>query len=456
MLVTLLKRWSSRWGSRAARSRVRPGAARPEACRRALDEGSLDVAVDCYREYLARYPDDINAHNNLGVALQRLGRLEEALKSYEVAALLEPMHADAWYNAAAVHHLRGELSRAEDLYQRALRADPTHPEAHRDYSMLRLVRGDFSREAWSGFRYRRQCAGFAPTVSRCPAPAWNGESLGGKTVLVHGEQGLGDEILFASCYPDLIARARTCIIETEPRLEALFARSFPSAQVLGRQREAELAALYPTVACQLPCGDLPLHFRCSSNAFPERSAFLVPEAGAVTRWRRALDGLGAGLKVGVSWRGGTPRTGQQHRSIGLEEWGAALRVPGVHFVSLQYGELANEIALARAKFGVDIDHWPRAIADYDETAAIVCALDLVITVTTSLAHLAGALGRRVWILANAAPRWCYLASGSVTPWYRSARIFRQSRPGRWDEVMTGVADALATAARNGRERAAGR
>jgi len=158
-------------------------------------------------------------------------------------------------------------------------------------------------------------------------------------------------------------------------------------------------------------------------------------------------GLGPGLKVGVAWRGGTPRTGQQHRSVGLGEWGAALRLPGVHFVSLQYGEHENEIARARAKFGVDIHHWPHAIADYDETAALVCALDLVITVTTSVAHLAGALGQQVWILANAAPRWCYLATGSATPWYRSARIVRQSRPGDWNEVMTGVANALAAAGR---------
>lgn len=308
--------------------------------------------------------------------------------------------------------------------------------------MLRLVQGDFSESVWASFRRRRNCEGFKPTENQCAASPWNGEPLEGKTILAYGEQGLGDEILFASCYPDVIAQAGRCIIETEPRLEKLFRRSFPAAAVFGRQRETELAERYPAIAYKVPCGDLPLYFRQSMEAFPKRDAYLYADDGAVERWRQVLGRLGAGLKLGISWRGGTDRTGQAHRSIDLEQWRAVFGIPGVHFVSLQYGECEAELACA-GRLGVQLHHWPEAIVDYDETAALVCALDCVITVTTSLVHLAGALGQTVWILTNTAPRWCYMSKGTTMPWYPSARIFRQNRAGNWSEVMEQVADALA-------------
>ena len=409
----------------------------------ALRSGRLEAAAHCFRSYLARHPDDATNHNNLGVTLQRLGDAARALECYETAARLAPGNADARYNVGVIHHLQGHIGRAEHAYRRALRAEPTHPEANREYGMLRLCQGDFSKDVWSRFRQRRRCEGFVPTVSRCTAPLWNGEPLEGETILTHGEQGLGDEILYASCYPDLMARAGHCVIETHPRLENLFQRSFPGASVLGRQRESDLDALYPAVAYQVPGGDLPLHFRSSLAAFPDRLAYLKADPGAVARWKEILRALGTGLKVGISWRGGTARTNQAHRSFALAQWNAMLRLPGACFVNLQYDECDEELALARRDTGCSIYHWPEAIADYDETAALVCALDLVITVTTSVAHLSGALGQKVWILANAAPRWCYLAGGSTMPWYSSARIFRQARLGDWNEVMEQVAAALA-------------
>lgn len=413
----------------------------PAICREALLAGNYEAAAQCYRRVLARYPADSAAYNDLGVALQRLGQHEDALVCYETAVRLAPTNADAWYNAGLIHHTQCRLDQAETCYRNAIRANPLHSEAHREFSMLRLAKGEFSAEVWSSFRHRRNCAGFVPSISRCPAPLWNGEPLDGKTVLVYGEQGLGDEILFASCYPDLIARAGHCIIETEPRLEQLFRRSFPTATVIGRQRQADLSMVYPEVAYKVPCGDLPLYFRSCRDEFPH-SAYLIADTSATDRWRHTLHGLGSGLKVGISWRGGTPRTFQAIRSIDLAKWTPIFRIRGVHFVNLQYGECSADIEFARRRLGVELHHWPEAINDYDQTAALVCALDLVITVTTSLAHLAGALGQRVWILANATPRWCYLASGKTTPWYSSARIFRQTRPGDWEGVIRDTAEAV--------------
>jgi hypothetical protein len=295
---------------------------------------------------------------------------------------------------------------------------------------------------WASYRERRRCAGFDLTVSRCPAPLWSGESVEGKVVLTYGEQGLGDEILFGSCYPDLIAQAAHCIIETEPRLEELFRRSFPAATVLGRHRETELSAAYPGVSCKLPCGDLPYLYRGSTAAFPQRPGYLAAAPSKVDGWKRRLEELGPGCKIGISWRGGTARTRQEVRSAALDHWRPVLAHPGSQFVSLQYGDCEAELERARSELGVDLHHWPEAIADYDQTAALVSALDLVITVTTSVAHLAGALGSPVWILVNAAPRWCYGSRGDRMPWYTSARLFRQRRMEVWDDVMQAVAQRL--------------
>jgi tetratricopeptide (TPR) repeat protein len=443
MFAALLKRLFGSGQPRAKELGNRPEPVNPDACREALRAGNLDAAVDCFRSHLAGHPDDAAAHNDLGVALQRLRRYREALDCFETVIRLAPADVDAWYNAGVIHHLLRDVARAEDCYGKAISAGSADPEAHRGYSMLRLLRGDFATEVWSSFRRRRLCAGFEPSSTGSTAPLWNGEPAEGKTVLVYGEQGLGDEIMFASCYPDLVARAGHCVIETEPRLEALFRRSFANATVLGRNRENDLAARYPSVAYQLPCGDLPLYFRSSAADFAGRAPYLKANSEAVERWRSALAGLGPGLKIGISWRGGTPKNNQAGRTIGLKRWGEVLRATDARFVSLQYGDCSEDLAQARNALGVELHHWPEAIADYDETAALVSALDLVITVTTSVAHLAGALGQKTWILVNAAPRWCYLASGNSMPWYPTARLFRQQYAGAWDDIMNQVARALA-------------
>jgi tetratricopeptide (TPR) repeat protein len=434
MLLSLLKRL---FGSRRPPPTLSSGL---EACQ----AGNLPLAAERFGAYVMAHPGNADGHINLGAVLQRLGRYPEALSCFRTAARLAPADPVPLYNIGVIHNLRGDLAAAERSYLDAIHVDPSYPEAHREYSMARLYHGDYSPTVWASFRERRRCDGFDLTVSRCPAPVWTGAPLAGKTVLTYGEQGLGDEILFASCYSDLIAQSGHCVIETEPRLEELFRRSFAGATVLGRQRERELDAVYPSVSWKLPAGDLTYFYRTSAAAFADRPGYLAAASGKVDRWKRRLEELGPGRKIGISWRGGTPRTRQEARSVPLANWRPLFTLPGLHFVSLQYGDCGADLEQARGEFGVDLQHWPEAIADYDETAALVGALDLVITVTTSVAHLAGALGGPVWMLVNAAPRWCYGSRGDRLPWYASARLFRQSRLGVWDDVMGAVAERLKT------------
>ena len=409
------------------------------ACRSALVAGNLAGAIACYRSYLERRPGDIEARINLGVALFRAGDAPGALIEYEKAAAAEPGSADAWYNAGIVHHVGGRLDEAEKCYRRALEADTEHAEANREFGMMRLALGDFSAENWRRFSYRRKCQGFPHGALAPDISSWQGEPLAGKSVLVYGEQGLGDEILFASCYRDLVNVADRCIFVCDPRLVPLLSRSFGDATVVGFEDATQ--ALRANCDHLVRAGDLPMMFRTSPGTFG-RGPYLQASLEKRAIWKRRLSALGPGLKIGLSWRGGTERTGTRHRSVALPDLRPLLDVPNVHYVNLQYAESSSERRMCAESLHRELHHWDEAIDDYDETAALVSELDLTITVTTSVAHLAGALGQPTWIMANAAPRWCYLATGRTTPWYPASRIFRQNRAGDWRSVIQEVTDGV--------------
>jgi hypothetical protein len=193
-------------------------------------------------------------------------------------------------------------------------------------------------------------------------------------------------------------------------------------------------------------GSLPGQFRRQAAAFPQHAGYLVAEPEKVAAWRDAFDALGPGPKIGISWRGGTGMTRRALRSIELEEWVPLLRCPGMHFVNLQYGDCADEIERITRSSGVSIKHWESALRDYDETAALVTALDLVISVQTAVVHLAGALGKPVWVLVPSVAEWRYGDQGERMPWYPSARLYRQSSLEVWDDVLNRVRSAVASAA----------
>ena len=370
-----------------------------------------------------------------------LGRTAEAVALLEQAVAEHPDFFDAWFNLAVIQHSLGRLDAAIAAYTEARRIMPASPEVRRNLASLRLFHGELTDPNWRDFAWRRLCEGFESTPFRCAAPLWKGEPLGAGSIVIHGEQGLGDEIMYASCYPRVESEAQRTLIACNDRLLALFRRSFARAEVIGLSEAPARQQTIDAFDYQVPAGDLMRHVWSGVQPGDAGGAYLVADPQAVARWRARLAALGPGLKVGLSWRGGTDRSNREVRSLEIRDLAPLLGEQGIHWVSLQYDTRPEEIDAIRAQQGCSLHHWQEAIDDYDETAALVSSLDLVISVATSVVHLAGALGQTVWVLVNAVPRWCYMHSGVRLPWYASAQVFRQPKLGDWE---TPVAECALT------------
>lgn len=387
-------------------------------------------------------PGNPVAHNNRGLMLREQGRLKNAESDLRCALERDAGFHEARVNLARVLVEMDRLDEADTELATVLCKTPEHAGARWNKAMLNLLCGNFAA-GWRDYETRFELPDLFTTRPH-KYPRWSGESLREGSLLIYGEQGLGDDILFASCYRDAIARAGRCVIECEPRLENLFSRSFPEAQCIGSKfaQAPDLLGNERIVLAQISAGSLPGIFRNRLEDFPSHRGYLRADPEKVGQWRARLDSLGRGPKIGISWAGGTPRTRRSTRCIPLDFWQPMLKTPDCHFISLQYGDCGAEIADFKARSGAMVHHWPEAIDNYDSTAALVSALDLVISVTTSVVHLAGALGQTVWVLVPANPEWRYLRSGDSMPWYPSARLFRQSEIGDWTRVLSGAGTAL--------------
>lgn len=342
----------------------------------------------------------------------------------------------------------GQIDEAAASYKRALKVLPDYPDALFHLGMLNLMRGRY-RDGWAGFEYRFK---IRRAIRRSCEPRWNGTSLRGRTLHVMREQGIGDDIMYSSCFPQLIADAKHCYIECEPRLEKLLARSFPQATFIPMVDNAVKEAVLrrDDFDVRIFSASVPGYLRNSLRDFPQHQGYLKADAGRAAHWREKLAALGDGLKVGISWRGGTVYTNRNRRTLSLDALHPLLALPGVRWINLQYGERAAEIAGFKTAHGIEITDWPEAIdGDYDETAALVSELDLVISVCTSVIHLTGALGRPVWVMVPHAPEWRYGVAGETMPWYPTARLLRQTEAGNWDGVVSRVVEDLSRRLKRG-------
>ncbi|MGQ0546522.1 MAG: tetratricopeptide repeat protein [Betaproteobacteria bacterium] len=403
-------------------------------------ENKISEAEARFREGLRLRPEDTGLAVDLAQVLSDQMRYDESFALLEKVLAREPRSAMALATEGVLLDLTGRAAEAQQLFAAALERDPDDPDIGYNLAICRLRHGEYAA-GWRGFELRRRKENFIGRYRKFPFAEWQGEPLAGKSILVYPEQGLGDELMYSSCVPQLAAQARHVALECDPKLDRLFTRSFPQCTVIARRRTFVndwVNHIEPRPAYQTPIGSLPGFFRSESSSFPQHDGFLKADPAKVARWKARLGALGPGPKIGLSWQGGVGHTGRLRRSLTLEQLAPVLRLPGRHFVSLQYTDVKAEIERCEVR----VHHWQEAIDDYEETAALVCALDSVLTVCTAIVHLSGALGRPALVMVPFGSDWRYGASGERMAWYPSVRLLRQTRIGDWSDVLEEVVRLL--------------
>ena len=392
------------------------------------DMGRPGEAIAAYNEALRLKPDLPDLHNNLGLALRQADRLDEAAEALRLAVRRAPGDAQAQGNLAGMLKELGALPQAEANYREALRQQPDDATLHLNLGLLLLLAGRFA-EGWEEYEWRFRAG--AARLPPCAQPQWHGEALAGRTLLVRAEQGMGTTIQFSRYVPSMAGGQ--VIFEVQPGLKRLLSR------LPGRPRVVTAGETLPPF--DLYCALLSLPRLSGQQGMPV--PYLTAEPDRVALWRDRL-GTG-GYRVGIAWQGNPASAAERGRSVALEHFLPLAQVPGVRLISLQkhhgLAQLGTLPAGMRIEtFGDDFDGGPDAFID---TAAVMHGLDLVVTSDTSIAHLAGALERPVWVALQHVPDWRWLLSGDECAWYPTMRLFRQTKRGDWAGVFARIAERLA-------------
>jgi hypothetical protein len=438
-------------------------------------------AIEHYERAIALRPNHARAHNNIGVIQQERGDLVGAATAFRMAIEADPFFGLAWFNWGNCLREENRLSEAIAHYRRALdlmpadaetrinlaavlrelrhfdkslallgdipSTSPHSPKAEFNRSLVHFLQGELG-QGWDAYEARLQ------VTSQTRATAehrWNGTSLAERSILLLAEQGIGDQVMFASCLPDLLRQEAKCFLECDARLVPLFGRSFPQITTVAKTSGSGLPVCIGQCDLVDYLGTLPRFFRRRIEDFPQSGSILQPDPSQVAKWRSSFARLGGALKVGLSWHGGRDVETRRRRSIPLELWEPVFQVPGVRFVNLQYGPAATDAAEARRRFAISLDDGTDCdpLLDLDSFAAKMAALDLVISVDNSTAHLAAAIGQKVWTLLPCAPDWRWMLEGETTPWYSTMRLLRCRGLDEWSELLQRTARRLTACAFSG-------
>ncbi len=394
-----------------------------------LARSDLPAALASYRDAVRLEPERAIYQNHLGNALRLAGDFLAAERAFEKALWLDPNYAEASVNLGFALTEQGKFASVEEHYSRALRLKPDLPIAHVNLSQ-HLLRCGALTEGWFEAEWRWQWKQFPSPARNFSQPQWRGEPLSGATILLHAEQGFGDTLQMLRYLPLVVQRGARIVLELPPELLSLAATLEGVAQLLAR------GDALPPFSWHCPLMSLPLAFSTTLETIPTQTPYLSARRTEPGWFRPATPGR---LRVGLVWAGNPKNTVDHRRSLPLAELAPLFALEQVEFYSLQRGGPPGEVASSCFAFAGAL---PES-GDFAETACALAHLDLVITVDTAVAHLAGALGSPVWILLPYVADWRWLLDREDSPWYRTARLFRQTSDHGWTSVVQRVAACLA-------------
>jgi Tfp pilus assembly protein PilF len=428
--------------------------------------GHYETAIDLLKKAIQINPNAAPYYGNLGAVYLKLKRLDEAETTLRRAIQLNPQMADGYFNLGGTLSEKGDFENAlanshkglalhpnwPEMYnsigvtlrksakydqsisafRRAIALRPEYAEGHWNLGLTLLQLGDFA-SGWTEYEWRTRM----PDVVRprnFPPPPWTGEQLSGKTILLHAEQGFGDTLQFIRYVPQVVARGGRVVIECPPELATIL-RGVEGIQEIYVQHQT-----LPPFDTHCSIMSLPLTLGVRPLAEPAKVPYISVPPDRIAAWHQRLGNPDDRRRVGLVWAGGPQHADDSRRSIRLEHFAPLFAIESARFYTLQKGPGAAQAA--NPPPGIDLINWTADLHDYIETAALISNLDLVISVDTSVAHLAGALGKPVWLLLPSVPDWRWMLNRNDTPWYPTMRLFRQTKAGDWPGVIKDIAHAL--------------
>ena len=424
------------------------------------EKGELNDAIDCFHRAISLRPDHAEALNNLGNALRQqgrmdeaqapliraiqlrpavpqihnnmanvlrgAGRMDEAIDQYRQSVALQPSYSEGWNNLGVALREAGQIAQSIDAHRRAIAIEPGYAEGHFALAFALLLEGEF-HEGWQQYEWRLRRKSSLKVLDR----NWDGADLDGRTILLHAEQGFGDTIQFARYVPLVMHRGGKVIIAAQPELVGLL------EGVSGIERVMSIDDALPGFHLHCPLVSLPLVFQTERDSIPRNVPYIAADPARSAAWAARI-GAGSKLNIGLAWSGRPTHPDDRNRSIPLPQLEILATVPNATFHSLQPGALASDQSPA-----LNILDHTQHLGDFADTAALIANLDMVISVDTAVAHLAGAMARPVWLLLPFAPDWRWMLGRTDSPWYPTMRLFRQPTRGDWNSVLTEVLTALA-------------
>jgi Tfp pilus assembly protein PilF len=395
--------------------------------------GRTEDAVAAYREAIAIDGGLAEAHKNLGTALVEGGESRQAMLHYRTAVELKPSYAEASHSLGVLLEQEGDPSGALACYRAAVAAKPDYAEAHFNYALQSLLLGEF-RAGWQEYEWRTRLPNLEAPWPFADRAQWDGSALEGRVILLHAEQGFGDAIQFVRYAPLVAERGGKVLICCQPKLETLL-RGVQGVSAVLKQGEP-----LPRFDVCSSLMSLPRLFKTTLETIPAPVPYIRPDPGKARGWQTRFAAYGAPLKVGLFWATDAKSSLSPLKSLTLDMLAPLADIRGVTYFSLQQGAAASQAmyppgGMAMVDLGAQLE-------DFSDTAALISNLDLVVSIDTATAHLAGAMGLPVWTLTHFPPDWRWLLGRDDSPWYPTMRLFRKGRTDTWTQVVVRVGESL--------------